>query len=185
MIHLVGLSDGADSSQHIVPAVPIEPCVTALWFMWSERKFLLVCCIIKASAEWLVTKNQGCRCHPPTRRDFCGKQLWQWRISLGIFCFAIFKGSIFLLAPPEDSSFPLPRVLAFKAPGRVRPCSQGLGPRGLAGGSGERCFVEPGQAGAHVCHGEDRWLDRMLLLCNGWFEFPRRGLQAGEAVCSV
>lgn len=107
MIHLVGLSDGADSSQHIVPAEPIEPCVTAVWFMWSERKFLLVCCIIKASAEWLVTKNQVCRCHPQMRRDFYGKQLWQWRISLGIFCFAIFKGSIFLPGPTEESSSPL------------------------------------------------------------------------------
>lgn len=132
MIHLVGLSDGADSSQHIVPAVPIEPRVTAVWFMWSERKFLLVCCIIKASVEWLVTKNQVCRCHPQMRRDFSGKQLWQWRISLGIFCFAIFKGSIFLPASTEDSSFPLSCLLAFKAPGCVCPCSRGLGPRGLA-----------------------------------------------------
>lgn len=102
MIHLVDLSDGVDSFHHIVLAVPIEPGVTEMWFMWSERKFLLVCCIIKASTEWLVTKNQVCRCHPQMRRDFYGKQLWQWRLSLGIFCFAIFKGSIFLLALTED-----------------------------------------------------------------------------------
>lgn len=126
MIHLVDLSDGVDSSHHIVLAVPIEPGVTEMWFMWSERKFLLVCCIIKASTEWLVTKNQVCRCHPQMRRDFYGKQLWQWRISFGIFCFAIFKGSIFLLALTEDSS-----LLIFKAPGCICSCSQGLGPQGL------------------------------------------------------
>lgn len=30
MIHLVDLSDGVDSSHHIVPAVPIEPSVRAM-----------------------------------------------------------------------------------------------------------------------------------------------------------
>lgn len=130
MIHLVDLSDGVDSSHHIVLAVPIEPRVTVRWFMWSERKFLLVCCIIKASAEWLVTKNQACRCHLQMRRDLYGKQLRQWRISLGIFCFAIFKDSIFILAPSEDS-FSLLSCLVFKAPGCVCPCSQGLGPQGF------------------------------------------------------
>lgn len=131
MIHLVDSSDGVDSSHHIVPAPPIEPCVTAVWFMWSGRKFLLVCCIIKASTEWLVTKNQVCRCHPQMRRDLCGKQLRQWGISLGILCFAVFKGSIFLPAPAEDASS-LPSCLpALKAPGCVCPPSPGLGPRGL------------------------------------------------------
>lgn len=110
MIHLVDLSDGVDSSHHIVLAVPIEPGVTEMWFMWSERKFLLVCCIIKASTEWLVTKNQVCRCHPQMRRDFYSKQLRQWRISLDIFCFAIFKGSIF--PPGPDWGFLLSTFLS-------------------------------------------------------------------------
>lgn len=56
MIHLVDLSDGVDGAHHIVLALPIEAHVTAVWFMWSERKLLFVCCVIKASSEWLVTK---------------------------------------------------------------------------------------------------------------------------------
>lgn len=119
MIHLVDLSDGVDSSPRIVLVVPIEPDVKAMWFMWSERKCRLVCCIIKASVEWLVTKNQACQCHPQMRRDFCGKQQRQWRISLGIFRFAIFKGSIFFLAPTEDFSSLSSWILTLTAPGCV------------------------------------------------------------------
>lgn len=65
------------------------------------------------------------------RRDFYGKQLRQWRISLGIFCFAIFKCSIFFLALTENSSWLPSCLLTFKAPACVCSCSQGLEPQGL------------------------------------------------------
>lgn len=137
MIHLVDLSDGVDSSHHIVPAVPIEPRVRAMWFMWSERKFLL-CCIIKASAEWLVTKKPVCWCHPQRRRGFYGKQLRQWGVFSGISCFAGFKGSIFLRAPAEDPSSPTSHLM-FKASGCACSCSPGTGALGLALG-GAYCW---------------------------------------------
>lgn len=52
---------------------------------------------------------------------------------LAVFGFAIFKGSIFFLAPTEGSSSPPSCLLPFKAPGCVGSCSQGVEPQGLLG----------------------------------------------------
>lgn len=38
---------------------------------------------------------------------------------------------------------------------------------------GEGWLIELGQVEAHICNWEDRWLNKILVLCDGQFEFLR------------